>query len=237
MNLPDNCTAIRYGGIAYFLNAVIFEVYKFIQRFQYLTFTYFFTALFFLKRIIALNHFSETNVSPVNSSSLIPFTIDKDDFGEFLLAEAMDKIAAFIQSRLSECCKPWAVRQRSDKILYQVILTNTLLIFIYIMPVVILDNRDTESFRREFVRNAQAAWRHLLFSRPDNESARKYLAVIPVKRVISAGFIILELILKRVIPENVYPGLLVDNRFRQAFGSQELSNTVSQRDSILVWWF
>jgi len=39
----------------------------------------------------------------------------------------------------------------------------------------------------------------------------------------SAGFVVLNLKLKKVIPRNVYPELLVDNRFSHYFKSKEFS--------------
>ena len=43
------------------------------------------------------------------------------------------------------------------------------------------------------------------------------------------GYIVLELILKRTIPENVYPELLVDNRFRQSLQPSDFSYATFKR--------
>src|SRR5690606_38145260 len=63
--------------------------------------------------------------------------------------------------------------------------------------------------------------------RPDHESDRQYLDVIPIKRSeFSGGYIVLQLLLKRVIPHSVYPELLVDKRFQEMYRAQEFSYAI-----------
>lgn len=234
-------------GLVYLLVIGFFKLYKSLQRFRYLTFTYFFVAviLFAFSGLAAINYFSKGERVVNQLKFANSFLIDKDDFGEFLLAEAMEKIAGdfFIQSRLSG---PFTNREAVRQKVRQVFIPGyfnkyTIDIHLYGVTGESFDDSETKSFTTwltEFDEEAsQTAYDGIyFFNRPDEESARKYLAVIPVKRgVITAGYIVLELSLKRVIPENVYPGLLVDNRFRQAFGSQEFSNAVFLNNEIQYW--
>ncbi|MBX2955482.1 MAG: GHKL domain-containing protein [Cyclobacteriaceae bacterium] len=234
-------------GLIYILIVGVFKLYKSLQHFRYLTFTYFFTAVVFFafNGLLAISHFSKTERVVSQLKFANSFLIDKDDFGEFLLAETMEKIAGdfFIQSRLSG---PFTNREAVRQKVRQVFIPGyfnkyTIDIHLYGATGEPLDDRDTENFTTWITHfddeASQTSYEGIyFFNRPDEESARKYLVVIPVKRgVISAGYVILELSLKRVIPENVYPGLLVDNRFRQAFGSQEFSNAVFTNNQIQYW--
>lgn len=234
-------------GLPYILIVSFLKLYRTLQHFRYLTFTYFFTAVVFFafSGLLAINHFSKGERVVNQLKFANSFLIDKDDFGEFLLAEAMEKIAAdfFIQSRLSgPFINREAVRQKVRQVFIPGYFNKyTIDIHLYGATGEPLNDRDLENFTawiKDFDEEAsQTAYEGIyFFNRPDDESARKYLVVIPVKRgVISAGYIVLELLLKRVIPENVYPGLLVDNRFRQAFGSQEFSNAVFSNNEIQYW--
>ena len=57
----------------------------------------------------------------------------------------------------------------------------------------------------------------------DQETVRRYLTVIPVRGHGSVAFVILDLSLKRIIPRQVYPELLVDNRFSQSLRDKDFS--------------
>ena len=68
---------------------------------------------------------------------------------------------------------------------------------------------------------------------PTAEATKQYLVIIPVKRhELAAGFVVLNLKLKKVIPRNVYPELLVDNRFSHYFKSKEFSYAVYSRGKL-----
>ncbi len=231
-------------GLVYVLMVLGFRLYRSLQYFRYLTFTYFFTAVVFLagNGLLAVNHFS-TNERIVNQLKFAnSFLIDEDDFGEFLLAEAAEKIAEdfFIQSRLSgPFMNREAVRQKVRQVFIPGYFNKyTIDIHLYGATGDPLDELDSKNFSSWIANFDEDASRTpyegvYFFNRPDDESARKYLAVIPVKRGVSSlGYIVLELLLKRVIPDNVYPGLLVDNRFRQVFGSQTFSNAVLSNNQI-----
>jgi signal transduction histidine kinase len=48
-----------------------------------------------------------------------------------------------------------------------------------------------------------------------------------------AGYVVLELSLKKIIPESVYPELLVDNRFKEFYRAQDISYAVYSDTSLL----
>jgi signal transduction histidine kinase len=56
------------------------------------------------------------------------------------------------------------------------------------------------------------------------ESSKQYLVVIPVNRFgMVTGYVVLDLSLKRIIPRNVFPELLLDDRFIQYFKNRDFS--------------
>ena len=62
---------------------------------------------------------------------------------------------------------------------------------------------------------------------------KRYHVTIPVFYQRPAGEITLDLSLKRVIPENVYPELLVDNRFNQIYRNRDFSYAVFLEDKLI----
>ncbi|MBX2945226.1 MAG: HAMP domain-containing histidine kinase [Cyclobacteriaceae bacterium] len=248
----NELTGQRYSvplitGTIYVMVVVFFRLYSSFQRFSYVTFSYFFSAIVFfsISGVLATHQFSMGERVANQLKFANSFLIDKDDFGEFLLAEAMEKIAAdfFIQSRLSG---PFVNREAVRQKVRQVFIPGyfnkyTIDIHLYGTSGESLDDTDAVNFTSWIAsfdeKASQTAYEGIYyFNRPDNESARKYLVVVHVKRgTISAGYIVLELLLKRVIPDNVYPGLLVDNRFRQAFGTQAYSNAIWVNEEIQYW--
>lgn len=62
---------------------------------------------------------------------------------------------------------------------------------------------------------------------PATDVTQKYLVVVPVERLdVRHGYVIVELSLKKIIPESVYPELLVDYGFQQFYRTQDLSYAV-----------
>ncbi len=60
-----------------------------------------------------------------------------------------------------------------------------------------------------------------------SDFSRKYVVVVPVQKgETSIGYVVIRLALKRIIPENVYPELLVDNRFQQGYQIQNISYAI-----------
>ena len=57
----------------------------------------------------------------------------------------------------------------------------------------------------------------------ENKGLKRYKVKVPVYYQRAVGFVDIEFVLKRVIPNNVYPELLVDNRFKQLLRNREFS--------------
>ena len=67
----------------------------------------------------------------------------------------------------------------------------------------------------------------------DGNTVKRYHVAIPVYYQRPAGWVALDLSLKRVIPDNVYPELLVDNRFSQIYRNRDFSYAVFLKDELI----
>ncbi|GHN03169.1 hypothetical protein WSM22_46580 [Cytophagales bacterium WSM2-2] len=66
------------------------------------------------------------------------------------------------------------------------------------------------------------------------KALKRYLAVIPVKSNASVrGYVVLDLSLKRIVPHQVYPELLSDNRFAQSLRSKDVSYAAFSENRII----
>ncbi len=65
------------------------------------------------------------------------------------------------------------------------------------------------------------------------ETVRRYHVTIPIFYQRSVGSVELSLALKRVVPENVFPELLVDNRFSQMYRNRNFSYAIFSGDRLV----
>jgi two-component system, NtrC family, nitrogen regulation sensor histidine kinase NtrY len=242
-------------GQAYFMPAVItviyligvlsFTVYNALSRFQYATFVYFFLAVVsFSITCTASIVFFENHRKAENQQRFAEnFLVERDYFGEYLMREAADKIAkdAFILGRLTS---PLLGKEAIKHKIRQVSLSGyfnryTVSIILYdqsgaplpeerdtVNYSVILKQYSTDQFKTDY-RNV------FYISDREDRTVKKYIVLVPIKKnALVVGYIGLELVLKKVIPENVYPELLVDNRFQQGYRPQELSYAVISSSQI-----
>lgn len=157
------------------------------------------------------------------------FLIDKDVLGEYLMNESAGRIARdpFIQSRLANpFISKSSIRQRIRQ-LYMNTYFDRYDVKIYLFNSVgaPYENESPVDFATSILsfqnESFKTSYQGIYFiNNPSSDVTKQYLVVIPVERSgIRTGYIVLELNLKKVIPLNVFPELLADNRF-----SQYLSN-------------
>jgi len=66
------------------------------------------------------------------------------------------------------------------------------------------------------------------------ETVKRYLAVIPLtKNNTSLGYVVLDLSLKQIVPQQVYPELLIDNRFAQALRNKDYSYAFFNKEKLM----
>ena len=159
--------------------------------------------------------------------------VNHDILGEYLLSENLKKIASdtYIQSRFANPLLPkGVVRQR----IAQVYLSSyfdryTSKIYLFTPTGEPITNQTSDGLANS-IRSLQDGsvktnydgvyW----ISTPGGESIRKYIGIIQIARANApVGFVVLELSLKRIVPQSVYPELLLDNRFYQFASGQDFS--------------
>jgi two-component system, NtrC family, nitrogen regulation sensor histidine kinase NtrY len=230
---------------ASFIIVHFLKLYKNLKRLSYGTFAYLFVSIFFLSAngAHAIQFFTRKEKIENQFRFASTFLIDRDIFAEYLLNEASEKIAndAFIQTRLmSPFLGKEPVRQKIRQLFLpsyfnkydiQILIFNS-----FGAPV---DNQVQVSFR-ELVRSYQedpfrTEYQNIYFvTNPETDITQKYLMIVPVERFSTIhGYIVVELSLKKIIPENVYPELLVDRTFQQFYHTQDLNYAVFSNKDIV----
>jgi two-component system, NtrC family, nitrogen regulation sensor histidine kinase NtrY len=232
-------------GLLYFFTVFFSRLYRQLSRLSYATFTYLFVAIFFtaMNASYAVQHFSHKEKIESQFRFSSTFLIDRDIFGEYLLHDAAVKIAndAFTQARI---VTPFLGTEAIGLKIRQVFLPSyfnkyDVEIFIFNASGDAVGNPLLPSFS-EMVRQYQAepfrtSYEGIYFvNNPESDITQKYLIVIPIQRQAAvAGYVVVELSLKKIIPESVYPELLVDYGFQQFYRTQNLSYGIFVNGNIL----
>ena len=234
------CATVNFFVI-YFL-----KLFKNLKRLSYGTFAYLFCSIFFLSAngAYAIQHFTHKEKIENQFRFASTFLIDRDIFAEYLLNEAAQKIAndAFIQTRIMS---PFLGKEPIRQKIRQLFLPSyfnkyDIRIFIFNSFGAPVDNQVELTFQ-ELVRGYQdepflTEYENIFFvTNPETDITQKYLMIVPIQRFSTVyGYIVVELSLKKIIPENVYPELLVDRTFQQFYQTQDLNYAVFS-DKTLVF--
>jgi two-component system, NtrC family, nitrogen regulation sensor histidine kinase NtrY len=241
--LINESTGQVYGttllvGISYAVILIVSRLYKTLQFIRYQTFTYLFIGLIAVSLIsvVAVTHFNASRIVQEKVRFASAFLIERDDFGEFLLNETTQKISndLFIQTRLSG---PFINRDAARQKIRQVFIPGyfnkyNVDILLFSATGDPLDDGVNDTLSEWFSNQESSLSRTsndnvFFLNRMANEASKKYLAIIPVKRNdVHVATVGLQFSLKRIIPENVYPELLMDNRYQQSYRSQDFSYAV-----------
>jgi two-component system nitrogen regulation sensor histidine kinase NtrY len=232
--------ALLYLFIVYTL-----KLYNSLRRLTYTTFVYLFITVFCfsINGGYAIHHFNQREKIENQFRFASNFLIDRDYFGEYLLNEVSGKIQddAFIRTRMSN---PFlgkdVVRQKIRQIFLPTYFNKyDVEIFLFNAIGEPYDNRSIYSFSELIALYDKEAFQtdykqvHFINS-PSSDVTQKYLVIAPVRRFNAiAGYAVVELSLKKIIPENVYPELLVDNRYQKFYKTQDLSYAVFSNRNIV----
>lgn len=223
--------------IAYFTIVYFFGLARRLMTLNFGTFAYLFAAIFCLSVIsaVAIQYFTRKEKIENQFRFATNFLIDRDYFGEFLLDEASGKIArdAFIQSRiLSPFLSKEAVRQKIRQVFLPGYFNKydiSIHIFNSAGEPVDDSSAPLAAFLAEFDQDAyRTQYEGIRFiDNPGSDAAQKYLVIIPVLRTgATIAHIVIQLTLKKIIPESVYPELLVDYSYQQFYRTGDLSYAV-----------
>jgi len=232
-------------GTCYFLIVYVLKLYVSLRRLSFATFSYLFISIFFLSAngAYAIHYFTRQEKIASQFKFAENFLVDRDYFGEYLLRETALKIAddAFIQSRINV---PFLSRDIIRQKIRQVFLPSyfnkyDVEIFLFNSRGEPLDNQSPSTLSQVIGIYDQDAFRTdydrvYFVTSPAKDVTQKYLVLVPIKRASALlGHVMLDLSLKKLIPDNVYPELLVDNRTQQFYHTQDISYAVFSDTTIL----
>ncbi|HMP99827.1 MAG TPA: hypothetical protein PKC24_08595, partial [Cyclobacteriaceae bacterium] len=216
-----------------------------LNKITFNSFLYFFSIIIFASLIgaYAIAHFEREDETELQRRFANEFLLDRDELAEFLLNEARYKIAAdlFIQTRIAS---PFLSKESIRQKIKQVHLSKyfdkyNADVYLFNANGVSFDQSAAESLDQLMNRTKPLSqttlFDHIYFiSEPDRDVFKRYIALIPVERSnVLVGYILINLTLKRVIPDNVYPELLVDTRFLQPYRDRNFSYALWADDKII----
>jgi signal transduction histidine kinase len=159
--------------------------------------------------------------------------VNRDNLGEYLLSEATQRMSIdpFIQYHFTNPLLPKGIiRQRVaqvylgsyfDRYAHHIYLFNSLGESV--------QNQSSEGIASS-IRSIQTGLMKTDYPgvyRMESlrgDFARKYIGIVPIRKLNAiVGFVVLDLSLKHVLPQSVYPELLVDNRFSQFVSGKDFS--------------
>lgn len=205
----------------YFLVLYLFDFPRYVRKIQYLSFVYFFVASLPLCMVGAYSIYRYQVKSLLLEKERLTgqLLVDRDVLTEYLLQEASERIAndIFIQNRV---INPYVSRINIKQRIQRVYLNNQL--EKYDVTVRLFNSRgvpidESATSLKDILENHEESRidSTLYFiDRQEANALKRYLKIIEVKRYSRlAGYVLIDLKLKRIIPNTVYPLLLVDNRF------------------------
>ncbi|MCB0492466.1 MAG: hypothetical protein KDC93_08625 [Cyclobacteriaceae bacterium] len=161
------------------------------------------------------------------------FLTDRDYLGEYLLGESVQRISSdpFVQTRLgSPFLSKAVVRQKVKQVYLNAYFDRyDIQIHLFNSTGSSYDNSTALNFTDLITKFQQEASKTnyegvFFLKNATPESTKRYLVVIPISRFsMVTGYVVLDLSLKRVIPRNLFPELLLDDRFIQYFKNRDFS--------------
>ena len=229
------------GGL-FFIVVYLTGFYRQLRRVSYTTFTYLFVVIvaFAIASTVTIHEFTRKEKIENQFRFASNFLIDRDYFAEYLLQDVARKISAdaFIQSRIAS---PFLSKETIRQKVRQVFLPSyfnkyDVEILIFGPGGTPVNNRSPATFAELIAIYNNEAYRTqqegiFYVSNPTSDITQRYLVVSPITRSGQlSGYVVLELLLKKIIPESVYPELLIDNRFQQFYRTHDISYAVYGRD-------
>ena len=232
-------------GVGYFLLVYYLRLYANLRHLTFGTFSYLFIAISCLSAngAYAIHAFGRQEQIDNQFRFADNFLIDRDIFGEYLLHETGHKISedVFIQMRINN---PFlsrdAIRQKIRKVFLPTYFNKyDVEIWLFAATGEPLGNRTNQTLS-EFVGVYDQDAYHTanegvyFVPGPTQNVTQKYLVKIPLNRNgFTSAYVILELSLKKIIPDTVYPELLVDNTVQQFYHADDISYAVYADTTLL----
>ncbi len=213
-----------------------------LARVSYLTFLYFFLAVsaYGIQSALSVKRFVEEERVESQFRFASGYLIGRDVLAEYLLNETSKRIAkdAFIQSRIaSPLLSKSTVRQKIKQVFLNSYFDRyDVKILLYNSLNEPLDEQTVTEGGGELLRQGSATeYQGIYFVRSTGvQTGKRYFTTIPITRFDQVvAHIVLDISLKRIIPQNVYPELLVDSRFNEYFENRDKSFAFISNKSII----
>ncbi len=221
-----------YLALMYF-----FRLPRLLGRLTYVGFLYVFTGALAsaVTGAVAAYHMKHVNTLDSKQKFANQLLVDNDVFGEYLLQEAAAKIKQdlFIKTRLFNYASKDIIKQKIKRIyLPDYFDRYDVQVYLYNLQGKPLENAPVASYKkfREMVDEVKfrTEYEDIYFI---DESSRRFVSEEPSKRYLTfidlrnfgktIGHIVIDLRLKRFVPNRVYPELLVDRQYLQSYASDE----------------
>ncbi|MEO1052588.1 MAG: HAMP domain-containing sensor histidine kinase [Bacteroidota bacterium] len=233
-------------ALLYFFVLYTLKLSHYLSRFRYISFIYLFLGAFSSSLMGAWSiYFLEGERVLKNKVAFAnQFFIERDDFAEFLLSEAIQKIESdgFIKSRMTSMFRSKDVIEQK---LRQIYLNNyfskyDINIDIYNAngdPFKVQESSlDYNSVKAQYaLPRYSTSYDGLYFvSNVDAGLSKRYLAFIEIERFgVVSGHILIDLQLKKNIPQSVYPELLIDDSFQRPYQGDNYNYAVFVNEKVI----
>ena len=232
-------------GSVYFVVLYFTRWTRGLRRTSYITFLYLIFAIlaFGVQASLSNERFTNERTAEFQYRFGLNFLVERDVLGEYLLNEAAAHIAQdpFIQSGLSnQFVSRGTLRQKIRQVhLSSYFNRYDVRVHLYSPtgdPIDNLSRTDISAFIDRYKSGeGQNSYKGVFFvNRADAGTAKRYVAIVHVVRQgRTMGYIALELSLKKIVPESVFPELLVDNRFAENFKAADYSYAIFKNDTLV----
>lgn len=223
--LDRNYWITVFCGSSYFVLLYLFGLTRTLKTISYRTFFYLLLTIFCfsIQSAFCIRRFMDEERIESQYRFANEFLIGRDFFGEFLLNETVAKIKEdpFIQTSMAN---PFLSKASVRQKVRQIHLNNyfdryDVRIYLYNNAGEPLDSESLLDFASQVKtyqnQTSTTGYNGIYFTNdPQGNTDRRYLMIVSIeKTLMPAGFIVMEFSVKKLIPRNVYPELLVDNRF------------------------
>lgn len=232
----------------YVITLYYFRLPKSLYRFKYATSIYLFTTALICAAIGAYAVYNlELRKHVINQQRFgMQLLTEKDILGEYYLTQAADYIKddPLVKARLigGSFIAPDVVEQKIKRVYLKGHVYDNYEINILLFNVageLLQPTGQPLNYWDYLLRYKRERYKtdypNLFFvNELGGDIAKEYINIIPIQTDQNpVGYVIINLKLKRIVPENVYPELLVDKRFSQSAESQRYSYAVYKYNNIL----
>ncbi len=232
-------------SVIYFMLIARFDLLRMFRQVNYFSFIYIFYGILISTALCtyAIDYFEKERIEDNKEKFAAHFLIENDVLAEYLLAEAIEntKSDAFIKSRMFS---PFISNKNSIKEKVKKVYLNRYFDR-YDIQIRLFNKRgksygsevevNYSVFKSQFDQQFKTSYKDLFYdNKLDANITKRYVGFIEIKNYgLTTGYVVMDLKLKKIIPDNVYPELLVDSRFLLPFENKNYSYAIYKGNDLL----